>query len=248
MSRNQPRTPPDRSRFLHPPPDLRAPLEDPETLRLLEQAEDRLQQFLPWKEENFHPRNQLIWTEAQASSHIEEEYGQGRIARHRQALAAFLQKPLGAQTLLQMHRTMMAGQLHAQPGQYRTIGILIGQYQPPRHPYLPCLIDGLYHYIQNSQDRPIIKAAWTHPSLRRRKRPHRKGRHQPDTRLSPTPERSHPKPPPNLLPASGRRKLGRLPRLVRERSWRAMPCLSLFGSRLELKIDKTKNPEPVKQS
>ena len=162
MSRNQPRTPQDRSRFLHPPPDLRAPLEDPETLRLLEQAEDRLQQFLPWKEENFHPRNQLIWTEAQASSHIEEEYGQGRIARHRQALAAYLQKPLGAQTLLQMHRTMMAGQLHAQPGQYRTIGILIGQYQPPRHPYVPGLMDGLYHYIQNSQDRPIVKAAWAH--------------------------------------------------------------------------------------
>ena len=23
-------------------------------------------------------------------------------------------------------------------------------------------MDGLYHYIQNSQDRPIIKAAWAH--------------------------------------------------------------------------------------
>ena len=57
MSRNQPRTPPDRSRFLHPP------LEDPETLRLLEQAEDRLQQFLPSRTDS-HPRNQLIWTEA----------------------------------------------------------------------------------------------------------------------------------------------------------------------------------------
>ena len=152
-------TAPDRSRFLHPPPDLTAPEPDDISLQLLATAQDLLQETFYTSP---HWYRELLGLEAHCSAAIEGEYDQARIDAHHQALLSFVPQPPGHDSLLKLHRRMMTGQPHAQPGTYRTVNVTVGRHRPPPHPMVPSMMAGLFDYLGRTQDVPLLKAAWGH--------------------------------------------------------------------------------------
>ena len=107
-------------------------------------------------------RNHLLWTEATHSAAIEDEKIPERIKRHQYALAEFLDKPLTPNSLLEMHRIMMAGQSHASPGRYRSVEIIIGEYRPPMPTLVPSLMDELFNFMGKTRNNQVARATWAH--------------------------------------------------------------------------------------
>ena len=99
--------------------------------------------------------------EARASANIEGEHDPARIQEHSLALGEFLQRPAGGKSLLKMHRWMMRGQPHAQPGRYRSVSVRVGQHRPPSPGLVPHLMDELWEWL--SEQPPSVPAAiWAH--------------------------------------------------------------------------------------
>lgn len=149
-----------REKFLHgPPPDWLEGL-GPDLESLVERAESALE--MP-RTRRWSPAEltRLIESEAQASAHIENEFNPERIRRHAGALHKFLGRPAGADTLLRMHRVMMEGQGHAQPGRYRTVGVRVGTHRPPPPGLVKPLMDELFESI-SGQPPSVPGAAWAH--------------------------------------------------------------------------------------
>ena len=152
---------PDRSRFLHPPPEHTAPAENAESRQKLQEATDLLHRTFADLNTEAH-FSSLLMTEAKHSAAIEDEYRENQITLHHRALLYHMAQPQDRGSLLDMHRIMMAGQHHAQPGWYRTVNVRIGRHRPPAHPLVPSLMDELFTYLSETQDNPLLTAAWAH--------------------------------------------------------------------------------------
>ena len=151
-----------QEQFLHPPPEgvlVPAELQD-----LVEKADREMEQAFPpsIKAEN---RNELLRTEAAHSAAIEDEFDPERVARHHRALSAFLNRPLGPESLLEMHRSMMRGQPHAEPGRYRSQRVLAGWGETPGPALLASLMDELFTFLETEKGNPrnrVALATWAH--------------------------------------------------------------------------------------
>ena len=147
-----------REKFLHRPkgklvPDRLKPM----TKSAVEEMERAFRTNLRQGE-----RNQLLWTEATHSAAIEDEKKPERIERHQHALVEFLDKPLTPDSLLEMHRRMMAGQSQASPGRYRSIEIIIGEHRPPMPTLVPSLMNELFTFMGKTQNNQVARATWAH--------------------------------------------------------------------------------------
>ena len=147
---------PDRGRFLLPPP-MNAAEVPPQTQEKVRLAVG-LQEQMPAS--GTEPSGLTL--ESRASAAIENEYDEDRIRRHRYALAEYLQEPNGEISLLKLHSAMMEGQPHAQPGRYRTVGVTVGRHRPPRPQQVQGLMDGLFAYMELTDDPLPVQAAWAH--------------------------------------------------------------------------------------
>ena len=152
---------PDRTRFLHPPEEPLIPQAGSSNGQLLEAADNGLRKTFETPPEP-GPRQHLINLETQNSAAIEDEFDRTRINRHRRALSKYLTQAPGRTSLLTLHHSMLAGQSHAQPGQYRTVNVRVGQHRPPAHPLVPSLMDELFTYLSETKDNPLLTAAWAH--------------------------------------------------------------------------------------
>ena len=133
----------------------------PETDQMLAEAAALLEQT--FTQDQTESRAFLIEAEARSSAAIEEEFDEERIARHITALTKFLSvSPPTESSLLEAHRTMMKGQPHAQPGQYRTVNVRVGLYRAPEHARVKELTARMFRYTRRTGDHPIAAAAWTH--------------------------------------------------------------------------------------
>ena len=85
-----------------------------------------------------------------------------KIERHQHALAEFLDKPLTPNSLLEMHRRMMAGQSHASPGRYRSTQVIIGGHPLPTPEFVPSLMDELFTFMGKTRNNQVARATWAH--------------------------------------------------------------------------------------
>ena len=137
-----------RDKFLHPPPEgtiVPAELQD-----LVETAAREMEQAFP-PSITAEIRNELLRTEAVHSAAIEDEFDPERVARHHRALSEFLDSPLSPASLLEMHRSMMKGQPHAEPGRYRSQRIVVGGREAPRPALVPSLMDELFTFLDGEK-------------------------------------------------------------------------------------------------
>lgn len=105
---------------------------------------------------------ELLLSEATASSAIENEHAPTKVNLHHQGLITFLAQPLTHQSLLSLHHHLLNGQHHAQPGQYRSIDVVVGEHTPPSHHRVPSLMENFFQSLQTDDLHPIPKAAWAH--------------------------------------------------------------------------------------
>ena len=145
-------------KFLHPP---EGKLVTDDLQHLAESAVEAMEQTFRTNLRQ-EKRDHILWTEAIHSAAIENENNPERIEKHQHALAEFLAKPLTPNSLLEMHRRMMAGQSHASPGRYRSIEIIIGEYRPPRSEFIPSLMDELFTFMGENGNNQIARATWAH--------------------------------------------------------------------------------------
>ena len=101
----------------------------------------------------------MLEAEAKASAAIENKHEESRIERHSRALAAYLRELNRETSLLNLHKNMMQGQPHAQPGRYRTMGVTVGKHRPPQPQQVQGLMDGLFNYLELTKDPPPVQAA-----------------------------------------------------------------------------------------
>ncbi len=109
---------PDRSIFLHAPAPGQASARDEAAARRLGEANRLLRETFPGT--GRQAANELLFAEARHSAAIEGEHRKEAVLLHHEALLEYVQAPVSQAALLDMHRAMMAGQHHAQPGRYRT--------------------------------------------------------------------------------------------------------------------------------
>lgn len=151
-----------REQFLHPPPEgtlVPAELQD-----LVETAAREMEQTFP-PSITAESRDQLLRTEAVHSAAIEDESDPDRVARHHRALSEFLDRPLSPASLLEMHRSMMKGQPHAEPGRYRSQRIIVGGDEPPGPALVAPLMDELFAFLEREGKSPrnrVALATWAH--------------------------------------------------------------------------------------
>ena len=105
---------------------------------------------------------ELLLAEATASSAIENEHDPTKVNLHHQGLITFLAQPLTHQSLLSLHQHLLREQHHAQPGQYRTVDVTVGEHRPPSHPQVPGLMEQFFQGLQTDELHPVAKAAWAH--------------------------------------------------------------------------------------
>ena len=105
---------------------------------------------------------ELLLSEATASSAIENEHDPTKVNLHHQGLITFLAQPLTHESLLSLHHQLLKGQHHAQPGQYRTINVIVGEHTPPNHLRVPSLMEDFFQSLQTDHLHPVPKAAWAH--------------------------------------------------------------------------------------
>lgn len=150
-----------RNRFLRPPAENQAETTSPDIARWLTIAEVQLQRTRDRKypvaaKTKFHRR------EATASSAIENVFTDTALALHTAALTKIANRKPSLRSMLDTHRTIMRGQDHAQPGKMRTVNVRVGNHAAPPHGQVPEYMKGLYTYIQESQDHPLVKAVYAH--------------------------------------------------------------------------------------
>ena len=156
MTFQNPERNPDRERFLLPPP-MNAARVPPQTQQKVRLAVG-LQEQMPTSGTELYG----VTLEARASAAIENEYDEDRVRRHRYALAEYLREPNEERSLLKLQSAMMDGQPHAQPGRYRTVGVTVGRHRPPRPQQVRELMDGLFTYMELTNDPLPVQAAWAH--------------------------------------------------------------------------------------
>ncbi len=147
-----------RAQFLHPPEGKLVP---DDLQHLAESAVKAMEQAFGTNLRR-EERDQILRTEAIHSAAIENENNPERIAQHQRALAEFLATPLTPNSLLELHRSMMAGQSHADPGRYRSIQVIIGEYRPPRPALVPSLMDELFTFLGENGNNQVAQATWAH--------------------------------------------------------------------------------------
>ena len=152
----------NRETFLHPPPEG-TPI-PPELQALVETAAREMEQAFPPSITTGN-RDQLLRTEAVYSAAIEDETDPDRVSLHHRALSEFLDRPLSPASLLEMHRRMMKGQPHAEPGRYRSQRIMIGRYEPPKPALVGPLMDEMFTFLEREEKSPqnrVALATWAH--------------------------------------------------------------------------------------
>ena len=140
-----------QEQFLHPPPEgvlVPAELQD-----LVEKADREIEQAFP-SSITAESRDQLLRTEAVHSAAIEDEYDPERVERHHWALYEFLNRPLDPESLLEMHRNLMKGQPHSEPGRYRSQRLIAGWGELPEPALAAALMDGTVHLSGNRERKP----------------------------------------------------------------------------------------------
>ena len=150
----------ERERFFHPPLELTAPLTPTQQEEL-----DETRRILKWtkKEEPDSPLWQrCLQEECRASSAIEDESRKEMLEDHEKALSRSLREKPSRKSLLRMHSTLAGRLPHAQAGQYRTVNVRVGNHRGAEYREVPKLMTGLFHYLEKSEDDPVIKAAWGH--------------------------------------------------------------------------------------
>ena len=193
---------------------------------------DRVLQAHALMRQTFHPHipqdslDCTLLLEAQASSAIEQVDDPTAVALHRAGLADFLLQPFSRESLLQLHQTVMLGQPHAQPGRYRTVQVVVGDYSPPPPHEVPALMTEFFDFFSHPPTIPPTPSSSPHgpTSASRTSIPSPTATAAPDG-PSPTtfssphpPQLLHPPPPVRLLPPSLNRRLAPIPRLVRRRN------------------------------
>ena len=152
---------PDRSIFLHKPEpyqESRISNERQPLSTIIQRATKYLfQPEMPREEWNSY-----LIREATSSAAIENEFRELQLDRHYRALGAYIKKPLTQDSLRELHQAMMTAQLHAQPGRYRTVGVIVGRYCPPAPELVPPLMEELFDYLQERNHDPLVQAAWAH--------------------------------------------------------------------------------------
>ena len=147
--------------FLHQPQDLSLLVPTGPAGELVRQADAALAAL-------FGPglpaavRNTLLRDEAASSSAIEQEHSPRAIRLHHGALLKFTRQPLTETSLLQSHRTIMAGLPHAQPGAYRSVNVTVGGYSPPRWEQVPLLMQEFFNLTGADAPGRTAHAAWAH--------------------------------------------------------------------------------------
>ena len=142
-----------RNQFLNAPQHLKAPVK---CLLKLEEASELFNKC------RYTLDLDILAEEAKYSAAIESEFDPIRIIRHISALVDLINGPVDLDTLLKAHEVMMEGQSHAQPGQLRNVNVTVGNHVAPHYTLVSSYIDNLYNYLVNSDDHPLIKAAWGH--------------------------------------------------------------------------------------
>ena len=150
----------DRNTFLHAPAPGQASARDEAAARRLEEATRLLRESFSGA--SGQTANDLLFAEARHSAAIEGEHRTEAVLLHHKALLEYVQAPVSQAALLDMHRAMMAGQHHAQPGQYRTIRVIVGRHRPPAPALVPDLMDELFAYAAATGPNPVAQAAWAH--------------------------------------------------------------------------------------
>ena len=154
--------PTNRHNFLSPPPDLSALKPKTKVDReLLPQANKSLQSS-SFPELSPHLRSKLLLLEATASSAIEDSHAPKAIRLHHGALLRFTRTPLTETALLHAHRTIMTGQPHAQPGQYRSVNVTVGDHHPPGWEQVPELMKQFFSFTAEDCPDKVAQAAWAH--------------------------------------------------------------------------------------
>ena len=174
----------ERDIFLHPPQGNSLMLQTPgELVEALETATAELERTFPQEMPAFRAR-ELLQREAVYSAAIEEETDPRVVRLHHQALLSFLanpgmhvgsepdrhtsglysftRQPLTRESLLELHSAMMEGQTHAQPGRYRSVGVIVGRHRPPGPALVPSLMDELLSFLQENRENRVARAVWAH--------------------------------------------------------------------------------------
>ena len=133
----------------------------PELKRALDEAGRALERGLPAGLDRTEA-DRLVSAETAHSAAIEDEYNPERTRAHARALAKYLRAPAGEEAMLRMHREMMKGQAHAQPGMYRTVGVSVGRHRPPPPAQVPELMGKLWEYVSLEGENRVERAAWAH--------------------------------------------------------------------------------------
>ena len=154
-------TTPDRSRFLRPPGRNEDSPPPPGAEARIDRAQDMTARALA-PEAGRKETNRLVMTEAIFSAAIEGVHQKPAVNRHARALARYLASPATEESMLGMHREMMWGQPHAQPGRYRTVEVTIGRHRPPAAKLAPGLMEDLWKYVGEGGGKPVLQAAWAH--------------------------------------------------------------------------------------
>ena len=152
---------PDRSVFLHPPDPGRETRINEAAIEAVKRAETLLRKAFP-PDMSAKTRGELFLKEATASAAIENERRTPFILAHHRAVLHFMKEPLTNNYLLKLHTNMMRGQLHAQPGRYRTVGVIVGRHSPPTPAVVPSLMEEFMRYVGERGHHLIIQAAWAH--------------------------------------------------------------------------------------
>ena len=154
-------TTPDRSRFLRPPSKNEYSPLSPGTAARMDRAQEMTAYALD-PEMGWEETERLVMTEAVFSAAIEGVYQKPVVNLHARALARYVASPATEESMLRMHREMMRGQAHAQPGRYRTVAVRVGRHKPPAARLAPGLMEDLWRYVAEEGRKPILQAAWAH--------------------------------------------------------------------------------------
>ena len=148
----------DRSLFLHPPGER---VFGTAAQPLVAEATAALQDVFTscgvtvlWPE--------LLLDEARASSAIEREYADESVRLHCDGLIDFIQRRVSLNSMLDLHKAIMRGQEHAQPGNLRSVRVRVGRYIAPDPALVPSYMDELYTDLALERGSAVERAAWAH--------------------------------------------------------------------------------------
>ena len=146
----------DRSMFLHPPGERAfGTVAQP----LVAQATDALREAFGGSTVGWPD---LLLCEARASSAIESEYADESVRLHCEGLVNYIQRRVSLNSMLDLHKAIMLGQEHAQPGNLRSVRVRVGRYIAPDPALVPSYMDELYTDLALERGLSVERAAWAH--------------------------------------------------------------------------------------